>query len=180
MYVHTTTRTALFALITLASACGPWPTGEVCDQRNQLLFAGMLANAPGKMCETHDYDDDTWPAAYDADDRLDRDDNDPRNIAPQDGETGDIDGDGPDGRRTGPIEECIPDTPDNAWREGDRFWDQTVAFDWDCVTAYWATQLDGLCVAWEDGTFPFETHVVDKIDDNHYEREAEAYQEYCR
>jgi hypothetical protein len=172
-----------FSLIALTLAVAPgcsWPTGEVCDQRNQLLFAGKLANSAGKMCEIHDYDDDRWPAAYDMDDRLDKGDNG-GNISPQDGEPGDIDGEAPDGRGIGPIEECILDTPSNDWRDGHPpYWDETVDMDWDCVRSYWAARLDELCTAWEDGTFPFEQHVIDSIDDNHYEREEDAYLEYCR
>ncbi len=117
----------LILVAALVGCNSPWPLGEVCNQRDRILFAGVLANSDYAMCESHDYDDDRHDAAYDRDDRLDRY------------------GEGVDGSRVGDIYWCRIDPALSFYA------DKTYDYDWDCVTAFWADQLSWLCEQYEAG-----------------------------
>lgn len=133
--------------------CGPWPTGEVCDQRNRILFAGMLADTSGPQCTVHDFDDDGYAAGFDRDDRYDKYTDDP------------------DGRYSGFVTECWDHNEDGHDQYEARSVDHDD-FDWSCLGTYWADELDFLCIAWEEGE-------PDLFEDDNLERESEAYDEFC-
>lgn len=123
----------LALLASLLVGCGTWPTGEVCNQRDRILFAGNIANSEAKHCETHDFDGDRVQAPYDQDDRYE-----------------DYGDDEFRGDLVGDISQCRDYDPDTVN-------DDQVEYDWSCIRSYWFVQLDSLCTAWQSGDMsPFE------------------------